>query len=87
MKRYVKNIICVVIIILSIGLMVGYKINQNNTNKPNESNEKPEMPSEAPEKTKDARPEMSGEQTNNTLKDYLICGSLSLITSLVLIYC
>ncbi len=44
------------------------------------------MPSEAPEKTNDARPEMPGEQTNNTLKDYLICGSLSLITSLVLIY-
>ena len=108
MKRYVKNIICVVIIILSIGLMVGYRINQNNTNKPNgindnmpgnmpekpdesneksdESNEKPEMPSEAPEKPNDARPEMPGEQTNNTLKDYLIYGSLSLITSLVLIY-
>ena len=101
MKRYVKNIICIVIIILSIGLMVGYKINQNNTNKPNEindnmpgnmpekpneSNEKPEMPSEAPEKPNDARPEMPGEQTNNTLKDYLIYGSLSLITSLVLIY-
>lgn len=97
MKRYVKNIICVVIIILSIGLMVGYKINQNNTNKPNEindnmpekpneSNEKTEMPSEAPEQTNDARPEMPGEQTNNTLKDFLIYGSLSLITSLVLIY-
>ena len=99
MKRYVKNIICVVIIILSIGLMVGYRI--NNINKPNEindnmpekpnesnekpegSNEKPEMPSEAPEKKNDERP---GEQTNNTLKDYLIYGSLSLITSLVLIY-
>ena len=105
MKRYVKNIICIVIIILSIGLMVGYRINQNNTNKPNEindnmpgnmnekpndsnektneSNEKPEMPNEVPEKPND---EMPGEQTNNTLKDYLIYGSLSLITSLVLIY-
>ena len=104
MKRYVKNIICVVIIILSIGLMVGYRINQNNTNKPNEINdnmsgnmpekqnesnekrdglnEKTEMPSEARE-----RPEMPREQTsNNTVKDYLIYGSLSLITSLVLIY-
>ena len=104
MKRYVKNIICVVIIILSIGLMVGYRINQNNTNKPNEINdnmpgnmpekpddsnetrnglnEKTEMPSEARE-----RPEIPREQTsNNKVKDYLIYGSLSLITSLVLIY-
>mgnify|MGYP004543050779 CR=1 FL=1 len=109
MKRYVKNIICVVILVLSIGLMVGYRINQNNTNKPNEINdnmsgnmpekqnesnekrdglnEKTEMPSEARERPNDERPEMSGEQTsNNTVKDYLIYGSLSLITSLVLIY-
>ncbi len=109
MKRYVKNIICVVILVLSIGLMVGYRINQNNTNKPNEINdnmpgnmpekpddsnetrnglnEKTEMPSEARERPNDERTEMSREQTsNNTVKDYLIYGSLSLITSLVLIY-